>query len=442
MTRRSNRILVLVVLLALVLAACQVPVTPAAPGEQPAATGETTLLYMTHSYDPAIPVNEQIIQEFEEAHPEVDIIYDHAPHANFEQKLLTAFAGGEGPDIFWAGDWMMPQFIEQGIIAPVDYSVFGVNSAQEYLELFEPGSLDPFMHEGEVYTAGLSEYNTFSLLYNIDVFNEAGVPLPSETEPMTWEEFATFAEQLAQQDENGNITRNAIEWPFATPIWTVLILEPFVHQLGGQLINPDTGLPQFDSEEMIKTMQYVQDLRYVHNAMDPALMTDTFEDFANGITATAIGGPWAISVLRNLNPDLNYGVAPLPKWADGERVTTLYAWAWFVSAKSTPEKQKLAWEFANLLSSKGQLWWDDVRYVQSRLGEAATGESLVEYRVASEPLLSTFLEDYKYGKFEFRSTAYFELSNIWTRATTRILEGEDVATVLGEAQTEAQLAAE
>jgi multiple sugar transport system substrate-binding protein len=199
-------------------------------------------------------------------------------------------------------------------------------------------------------------------------------------------------------------------------------------------------MPQFDSEEMVKTMQYIQDLRFERQAFDPAFYTDLLDDFANGRASMIIAGPWAISLLKNINPDLNYAVVPLPKWADGERVTTLYAWAWFVNAQTTPEKQEWGWEFVNYLSSKGQLWWDQVRYVQSRLGDASDGESLTDYRVTSEPRLPIFLEDYKYGKFEFRSTAYFEISNIWTRATTRILEGEDVATVLGEAQTAAEFA--
>ena len=100
---------------------------------------ETELLYTTHSYASAIPVNEMVIEEFEESHPGVTVVYDHAPHDNFEQKLLTAYAGGEGPDVFWAGDWMVPQFIEQGMIAPVDPTAFGVLTQEEFLELFTGG---------------------------------------------------------------------------------------------------------------------------------------------------------------------------------------------------------------------------------------------------------------------------------------------------------------
>ena len=415
----------------------EVIVTATPESEAPA---RTQLVYMTHSHDPANEANAQLIAEFEALHPDVEIVYDNAPHANFEQKILTAYAGGSGPDVFWAGDWMVPQFIENNIIAPVNYEVYGASSAEEYLEQFNPGSLDPFIVDGEVYTGGTSEYNTFSLLYNVDHFEEAGLPLPDPDEPMTWEQYAEYAEQLAQRDDSGNLTRAAFTMPYGVPIWNVLILEPMLHQLGGQLINPETGKPDFTSPEMVKVMQYWQDLRLEQNAIDPALELNLIDDFANGNASTIIAGPWALPAVDGVNPDINYAIAPLPKWADGERVTTAYAWAWFVNPES--ENQELAWEFVEFLSSKGDVWWDNVGYVQARMGQAETGEDLNDYRLSSEPRLADFLPDYEYGRYQFSSRAYFELSDIWTRATTRILEGEDVETVLQEAQVAADFATE
>ncbi len=438
----------LFLILALLVAACQ-PVqvqVQEAPGAGAEVSGpkeeKIQLLYLTHSFDPAIEINERVIEEFEEMHPEVEIVYDHAPHSQYEQKILTAYAGGEGPDVFWAGDWMVPQFIEQGIIAPVAYDKFGVNSAREFLELFEPGSLDPYVHEGEVYTGGLSEFNTFSVFINVDHFEEAGLPLPPEDEPITWAEFLDLAEQLAQHDENGNVTRNGFAWPITTPIWNVLILEPLVYQQGGSIVDEETGLPDLTSPEVVKTFEFVHELRFERNAFDPALYTGLTSGFGNGEHSMIIAGPWAIAPIAQSFPDLNFKIVPLPKWEGGERVTTLYSWAWFVNPNIEPEKQALAWEFVNLLSSKGQTWWDGPRYLQARKGQADTGEDLNEYRISTEPMLPVFLEDFKYGQYEFRSTHYFELSDIWTRAVTRVLEGEDVQAVLQEAQIAAEFAVE
>lgn len=446
MRTKFYALLTVVMIASMLLSACMPVGAPApsesAPAASSASSGETIeLLYMTHNHAQSIPINEAAIKEFEESHPNVKIIFDNAPHDNFEQKVLTAFAGGQGPDVWWMGDWMVPQLLKAGVIAPVDPTAFGVQTQEEYLKLYEAGSLDAFSSGGNVYTGGVSEYNSFSLIYNVDLFNELGIALPSKETPMSWEEFADIATKLTKV-EDGKVTRVGATWPFQVPIWTVLILEPMLRQLGGELVDPTTGKADFNQEAMVATMNYIQELR-ANNAIDPAAYTGLLDDFANGRAATIFGGPWAAKPLGEINPDLNWDVAPLPQFSNAkDRVTTLYAWAWFVSAKSSPEKQKLAWEFVNLLTNKQQEWWDKVGYVQARLGNASNGMPLKEYYATSDERLNVIFADYAYGKYEFRSEKYFELSDIWTRAVDKVLNGEDVATVLSDAQQQADAAME
>jgi ABC-type glycerol-3-phosphate transport system substrate-binding protein len=453
MTRRITTVLALLLIAALALGGCITPAAPAAPAaDAPADAGADTggeaasgegeqieLLYMTHNHAQSIPVNEAIIAEFEAAHPNVNITFDNAPHDNFEQKVLTAFAGGEGPDVFWAGDWMVPQFVENGIIAPVDPAAFGVQTQEEFLALFPEGSLDAFTVEGNVYTGGVSEYNTFSLIYDAADFEAAGIPLPSKDTPLTWEELGDIAAQLTVKDGD-TVTRIGMQWPYDVPIWTVLIQEPMLRQSGGELINPETGMPDFTQEAMVQVMTYLQELR-AKGAIDPGVFgQDLLGELANDQVSIIIGGPWAAKPLNDLNPDLKWDTAPLPQFASAQdRTTTLYAWAWFVGAQSTPEEQKAAWEFVNLLTSKQQEWWDQVGYVQARQTEI-DGKTLSEYYAESDPRLATIFDDYQYGKYQFASPNYFELSDIWTRATDRVLQGEDIMTVLQEAQAQAEAA--
>lgn len=435
MKGRITTLSLLMGLIALLVSACAMPV--AAPADEGAAVQTIELLYMTHTHSPAVALNEAIIAEFEAANPNVKIVYDHSPHAAYEQRLLTAFAGGQGPDVFWAGDWMVPQFLAAGIIAPVDPTAFGVATQDEFEALFEPGSLDAFKSDGKIYTGGISEYNTFSLFYNVDALIEAGFePLPKD-QPITWEELAEIAARLTIKEDDVTV-RIGLAWPFETPIWTVLIQEPMLRQKGGELIDPD-GNPDFTQEPMIAVMTYLQQLRQ-SNALDPAVSIDLLQDLANGRSAMIFGGPWAARPLNTINPDLNWDIAPLPQFTDAvDRVTTLYAWAWFVSAHSSPEKQKAAWEFVDFLTSKQREWWDEVGYVQARRTEI-DGMPLQEYYAQSDPRLTTIFADYAYGQFQFRSTKYFELSDIWTRAQTRVLTGEDVMAVLMDAQAQAEAA--
>jgi multiple sugar transport system substrate-binding protein len=406
-------------------------VAPRGAAAGPARQDDVELLYTTHDHDPANVVNEQLIAEFQQQHPNVSITWDHAPHENFEQKILTAFAGGEGPDVFWAGDWMVPQFVESGLVAEVDPAAYGVTTPEEFVGLYEEGALEAFLDEGKVLTGGISEYNTFSLIYHPAHFEEAGLTPPPATEPITWEEVADHAQALTKLEGEERV-RSGIEWVYNVPIWTVLLFEPMLHQLGGQLIDPESGEANFTSPEMIRVMQYVQDLRVNRNANDPAFLVDLLEDFSAERVSMVVAGPWALPAIRSLNPNAKVAVAPLPVFEGGQRTTTLYAWAWFVNAGASEEKRRAAFEFVSFLTSKAQLWWDEVGYIQPRTDLQVEGQPLADYYLSTMPEMEVFRDDFSHGVYQFRSTQYFEISAAWTRAFQRILEGEDVEEVLGD----------
>lgn len=397
------------------------------------STEDVELLYMTHSHPPADAVNEQLIAEFQEMYPNVTITHDASPHATYEQKLLTAFAGGEGPDIFWAGDWLVPQFMETNILDTVQPEAYGVSSQQEFIDLYEEGSLAVFIDESEdepqVVSAGLSEYNTFSVVYHPSHFEEAGIELPSSTEPMTWAQFADIAEQLTVMDGETRV-RSGFEWNYpAGPNWTVLHLQPMLHQLGAELVDPETGEANFATPEMQQVMEYAQDLRN-RNVTDPAFVVAYADDFANERISMMISGPWALPAVANLNPEAEVAVAPLPVFEGGERSTVLYSWSWFVNRNTSDDKKCWAWTFASFLTSKAQQWWDESGYIQPRTDITVDGESLAEYRVGTLPGLDVFLEDFPHGQYQFRSTRFSQIADVWNRAFQRILEGEDVQSVL------------
>lgn len=392
--------------------------------------GKIRVTYWSHTYDPAVQLTNAMIKEFVEKNPDVEIMYDHVPHADFEPKLLTAFAAGTGPDAYWMGDWVMPKWIPAGVVAPVDYTVWGVNSFEEFADLFEPGALEAFTRDGKIYTAGPSEYNTFSVFYNPQHFREAGLPLPSKTEAMTWRKFSEIAQRLTKFDQKGARVRSGFEGVYGVPIWTILQLEPQIRQLGGEIVD-EKGRPQLNSKASVEAMRWWYELKTKYKATDPGFQSpDMWADFTDGRISMTIAGPWAISVIRSFKPDMEIGVMPLPTFEGRKRVTTLYAWAWFVNPKSRVKKS--AWEFVHYLSTQPMRWWDKVRYIQPTKG---IWPKLIE----SEPLLRTFVEDFKYAEYEFRSKDYYEISEILTRAFQRVvMENVTPEQALERAQREAE----
>ncbi|MCD6317664.1 extracellular solute-binding protein [Candidatus Aerophobetes bacterium] len=394
-----------------------------------AGIAKTKISYWTHTYDPAVPVNEVMVKEFMKMNPDVEVSYDHVPHAQYEPKLLTAFAAGTAPDVFWAGDWLMPKWIPLGLLDPVDYSFWGVKSYKEFVNLFEKGAMEPYIWHGKVYAAGISEYNTFSVFYHPDDFKQAGIPLPSETKPMSWEEFAKIAEKLNKFDSSGKRLRSGFESVYNVPIWAVLILEPQIRQIGGEIVKDEQ--PQFNSPQMMKVLNWWYELKK-KKVIDPSFIVSIGDDFAHGRLSMTIAGPWFISWVRSINPNIKMSVMPLPVFKGGKRVTTLYSWQWHVASSS--RHKKIAWKFAHYVATQPLRWWHKVRYIEPMKG-------VISKIVKEEPLLKTFEEDFKYGKYEFRSRKYYKLSEILMRTWQRvIMEGMSPEKALKTAQKEAEKA--
>ena len=101
-----------------------------------------TLVYKAHDHPPATALNNELIAEFEADNPNIKIDFEAMPFPSYEQALFTSFAGGEGWDIFWAGDWLLPQFFENDIIAPLDPAAYGVGSTDEFIAMYDEGALD------------------------------------------------------------------------------------------------------------------------------------------------------------------------------------------------------------------------------------------------------------------------------------------------------------
>src|SRR6478672_2488586 len=58
-----------------------------------------TLRMWMHEHPPRIAIDRKIIAEFEKANPDLKVQYEVIPVAEYDIKLLTAFAAGPRPDV-------------------------------------------------------------------------------------------------------------------------------------------------------------------------------------------------------------------------------------------------------------------------------------------------------------------------------------------------------
>jgi multiple sugar transport system substrate-binding protein len=390
------------------------------------ASGPITLQYWTHTAPTLIDVNNQLIKEFEAKNP--DITIEYTPVGTSEDlynKLVTAYAGKVAPDVFWLPDWWVPRFAELGMAAKVPEYVGDLESR------YESRALDGYRWKGDLYTAGISEYNTLSIIYNKEIFANAGVPFPSEVTPMTLDELVNVASKLTSYDKGKRVVSGFefLRVPLFPANWVALIWEPILQQQGAGFLDKSTGLPDFLAPEVINLFSMMQKMEQESKVADTSFVVNLFDDFAKGRIAMIIAGAWAPPIIKTLNPNADFGIAPLPVVKGGDRQTVLYSWGWVVNP-STPHAEA-AWKFAQFLAQEHpDLWWEKAGYIQPLKGQ-------LDKLAQTQPVLATFIDDFKYGAYTLRSTYFTEITSVLGQVQSRVMsENVDVRKVLSDAQNE------
>ena len=73
-----------------------------------------------------------------------------------------------------------------------------------------------------------------------------------------------------------------------------------------------------------------------------------YESFANGEATFLLGGDWCSSGVENINPDLDYGIAPMVKGKT--EATVLGGWTWNINTNC--KNPELAYDLIQYLNSE------------------------------------------------------------------------------------------
>lgn len=274
-----------------------------------------------------------LIDKFNEENPDIKIEMNTVPDA--PTVLTSRVASGDIPVIF--SDFpTQTQFklkVESGYVQDL--------SDQEFLQNAEAGSLAMTMQPDGKYYALPYTRNYMGVFYNIDMFNEYGLSVPS-----TWDEFLAVCDTL---QENGIIPmgmngkdpgRVGHLFQTATVAWTEHGVETIEAAVAGEAkIEGDEGFTAM-FEKMATLLSYANE--------DALALSDTncYENFANGQYAMCITGSYAKGTIEALNSELNLGVFPLPN--DTVETTKCLAGmdiSLCVSALASDEEKEAAYRF-------------------------------------------------------------------------------------------------
>lgn len=187
---------------------------------------------------------QQAKTDFEAANPGIDVTVETIPWVDRETKIATAFASGTGMDLVLLIADQIPQFVEQGFIAPLD------DVLESSKDAIRPSVLDAVSLDGSAYAVPL--YLTTNVpIYNKALFEAAGITQM----PRTWADIKDAAPALAAQGIP------VLDYPAASKVTLNVSFYPLLWQAGGRVFSEDGTRAAFNGPEGIEAVQFLLDLQ-------------------------------------------------------------------------------------------------------------------------------------------------------------------------------------
>lgn len=246
------------------------------------------------------PFFEDLVEGFEEEHPDIDVELTEVNWDNLLQKLTTDIAGNQAPDVAVIGTRWLTDFVNQGIAADLEEHLDG-----EVLDRFIPAFLDPSRLDGTVYGLPMAA-SARAMYYNQDLLDQAGLDGP----PDTWQEAEEAAAAIDALDEEiyGFGLQGA---EIETDVYFYYALWSF----GGDILEED-GTSGLDTEAAYEAASLYQ--RMIEEGLTQpgptAYSRENVQDlFKQGRVGFMFSAPFLIGQIEEQAPDLDYGIAPIPQ---------------------------------------------------------------------------------------------------------------------------------
>jgi len=302
------------------------------------ALAQTKLTFWSWRVEDADEYN-QIIADYQAAHPGVEIEFVTFQASDYATALSAGLSAGEAGDILQVRAYGAFETVaEPGFLLPLDDKV---PELQDFPELAVNG--ERLRSDGRVYAVPFAS-QTLLIYYNTDTFDQLGL-----TPPETWDEFLATAQTI----------KDAGIIPIANGTATAWMDEVFTGMFAPNFYGPEffdevvAGETDFTDERFVGALAKLLELRpYMAPDFAGVDYATAQNLFANGLAAMFVGGSWEIANFRDLNPDLNFDIMPGPAAAAGQPrlVSSFLDGGYAVNAAS--KHQQEAVEFVRFLATK------------------------------------------------------------------------------------------
>ena len=243
---------------------------------------------------------EALIEEFNSTHPDIQVTMEVQPWDTIAQKLPSAWATGQGPDLATPNfdSNIVSKYLETDSLLALD--AVGDGETQINVDKLAPAAIKAFTSDGTLYAVP-ANIATLQLYYNKALLAAAGIEAP----PTTVEEFRADAKAL---------TGNGV-YGLSVADHETIQMWPILQWLDGGDVVDAKGCSILDSKANIASLTAWSKL--VQDGVAPLGLTGAESDalFSAGQAAMQLNGPWAAAGYTDAGIDL--GVAAVPVGVDG-----------------------------------------------------------------------------------------------------------------------------
>jgi ABC-type glycerol-3-phosphate transport system substrate-binding protein len=296
-----------------------------------------------------------------------------------EQELTNALASGTGPDLYVLRDDY--SVVDSPKITSVPYESF---SKEQFDELFVEAA-KPFLSKDGVLAVPLS-VDPLVMYWNRDLLSAAGFAKP----PVYWDELFEMARVITDCqdlnvgkstiegcDESRSIKKATVAFgEYANVLHGKEIVGMLIKQAGGPVTVRDSGgdlVPSLMARTGEVSQPAESALNFYTTFANPARDTYSWNRslqpsravFAAGDLALYVGEASEAALIRRLNPNLNFGISPMPQIRNLEKSAT-GGHAYGLAVPKTSKNPQGALTIAYLLASP-----DASKMIATVIGQAS-----------------------------------------------------------------------
>ena len=304
-----------------------------------------------------IEIHEQIAQEFNDSHDDIELVLLTVPHAEHTSKFSTMLAAGTPPDIAMPiGIAGIAEFFEEWMDIQPMIDADGYDMSDFY-----GPTIDLHKYPDKQVGLPLGVFPSV-IFYNEDIFDAAGLDYPPHQfgeSDWTLDALVELAAELTL-DENGN-NANSPDFDWETTVqwgWDGLSWSAFGEyppKFGGLAIatSADYKTAMVNSDSWVTAAQWMADNTWERHIRATGEQSGAFYDvagdpFGSGLVAMWECHSWMAYAFEGWTDSLNWDMAAVPAGPNGDIAAAIHADT-FAITKSSLHPQE-AWEVAKWLS--------------------------------------------------------------------------------------------